>query len=284
MQRYLDPTNDSLFKKIFSDKERLKEFLNSILDLPEEYRIKEIEFIPAEQLPIIHRGKKSNFDLKVKDASGNWYIIEMQKKSESDYLKRVQYYTAHAYTTQLTVGVTHKELLPIVVISLIKNKIFGKEIPYISFHKTIETTTNKQYLYDMSYVFIELGKFDKTKLSTTSDEWLHLFKCAEEEEDPPASIKSEKVLDAYHAIEQYSLSPEEYDLYIRTKLAEDAEEIALDEHFAKGEAKGKAEGKAEGIEERNIAIAKNLLAQGLDIEVIVKATGLSRKEIEHLNK
>ena len=100
MQRYLDPTNDSLFKKIFSDKERLKEFLNSILDLPEEYRIKEIEFIPAEQLPIIHRGKKSNFDLKVKDASGNWYIIEMQKKSESDYLKRVQYYTAHAYTTK----------------------------------------------------------------------------------------------------------------------------------------------------------------------------------------
>lgn len=52
MQRYLDPTNDSLFKKIFSDIERLKEFINSILDLPKGYRIKEIEFIPIEQLPL----------------------------------------------------------------------------------------------------------------------------------------------------------------------------------------------------------------------------------------
>jgi hypothetical protein len=67
MTRYLDPTNDSLFKKIFGDVERLKEFINAILDLPEGFRIREIEYIPIEQLPIIYRGKKSSFDLKVKD-------------------------------------------------------------------------------------------------------------------------------------------------------------------------------------------------------------------------
>ncbi|WCR56853.1 hypothetical protein [Rickettsia asembonensis] len=48
MQRYLDPTNDSLFKKIFRDLERLKEFINAVLELPEGFRIKEIEFIPVE--------------------------------------------------------------------------------------------------------------------------------------------------------------------------------------------------------------------------------------------
>jgi hypothetical protein len=58
MTRYLDPTNDSLFKKIFGDVERLKEFINSILDLPPEYMIKEIEYIPIEQLPMITKGKK----------------------------------------------------------------------------------------------------------------------------------------------------------------------------------------------------------------------------------
>lgn len=66
MQRYLDPTNDSLFKKIFSDIERLKEFINSILDLSEGYRIKEIEYIPIEQLTLINLGKRVIFDLKVK--------------------------------------------------------------------------------------------------------------------------------------------------------------------------------------------------------------------------
>ncbi|MFU7502609.1 MAG: Rpn family recombination-promoting nuclease/putative transposase [Candidatus Tisiphia sp.] len=139
MEKYLDPTNDSLFKKIFRDKENLKEFLNSVLDLSEMYRIKEIEFIPVEELAGIHKGRRSVFDLKVKDASGNWYIIEMQKKNETDYLKRVQYYSAHSYVGQLTEGLTHLDLLPVIVISLIKTRIFDKRVPYISIHKNIET-------------------------------------------------------------------------------------------------------------------------------------------------
>ena len=31
--RYLDPTNDVAFKKIFSDQDRLKDFLNAVLRL-----------------------------------------------------------------------------------------------------------------------------------------------------------------------------------------------------------------------------------------------------------
>jgi len=148
MQRYLDPTNDSLFKKIFRDLERLKEFINAVLELPEGFRIKEIEFIPVEQVHIIDKGKKSIFDLKVKDEAGSWYIIEMQKRNESDYLKRVQYYSAHSYVQQLTQGIKHKDLLPVIVISLIKTKMFDDEVPCISLHKTLETKTNKQYLFD----------------------------------------------------------------------------------------------------------------------------------------
>jgi len=289
MSRYLDPTNDSLFKKIFADVEKLKEFINAVLDLPPMYRIKEIEYIPVEQLPSIYRGKRSSFDLKVKDESGNWYIIEMQKKNESDYLKRVQYYSAHSYIGQLTQGLTHSNLLPIIAISLIKTKIFDEEIPYISFHKTIETSTNKQYLFDLSYVFIELGKFNKEKLSNIGDEWLHLFKCATEEKEPPIGIKSAKVLDAYHVIEMHGMSPEAYDLYIRTKLQEDAEDIALTEHFDKGVEIGEARGKAEGVEigearlreEKNI-IARNLLKAGLTNDLITTSTGLSIEEVAKL--
>ena len=36
MQRYLNPTNDTAFKKVFSDAEVLKDFINVILDLPNE--------------------------------------------------------------------------------------------------------------------------------------------------------------------------------------------------------------------------------------------------------
>ncbi|HJD67955.1 MAG TPA: Rpn family recombination-promoting nuclease/putative transposase [Rickettsia endosymbiont of Bembidion lapponicum] len=270
MQRYLDPTNDSLFKKIFSDIERLKEFINSILDLPEGYRIKEIEYIPIEQLPLINLGKRVIFDLKVKDETGNWYIIEMQKKNESDYLKRAQYYSAHAYVSQLKKGLLYKNLLPVVIISLIKDKLFNEEVPYISYHKTIEANSKKQYVYDLSYVFIELGKFNKEKLETVADEWLHLFKCAVEEKDIPEDITSDKVKEAYHVIEMHNMTHEGYDLYIRTKLAEQTEEITLEEHFEKGRTA------------RNTEIAKNLLIAGVDIQVIYTSTGLPKEEIEKL--
>ncbi|WP_331458443.1 PD-(D/E)XK nuclease family transposase [Rickettsia rhipicephali] len=75
------------------------------------------------------KGTKSIFDLKVKDEASRWYIIEMQKRNESDYLKRVQYYSAHSYVQQLTQGIKHKDLLPVIVISLIKTKMFDDEVP-----------------------------------------------------------------------------------------------------------------------------------------------------------
>lgn len=275
MQKYLDPTNDSLFKKIFSDLERLREFLNSVLDLPEKHLIKKINFIQSEQLPKINKGKRSAFDLKVEDESGNRYIIEMQKKNETDYLKRVQYYSAHSYVQQLKQGMTHNNLLPVLVVSLIKNKIFGaagKDIPYISFHKIIETTTNTQHFFDISYVFIELGKFNKTELLTVADEWLHLFKHATEEDSPPEGIKSSKVLEAYQVIDMYGLTPEEYDLYIRCKLQEDAEDIALAESFQEGE------------ERKAIAMAKEMLIDNEPMERIVKYTKLTLEEIDKLKE
>ncbi|USD87375.1 Rpn family recombination-promoting nuclease/putative transposase [Rickettsia rickettsii] len=49
--------------------------------------------------------------------------MEMHKRNESDYLKRVQYYSAHSYVQQLTQGIKHKDLLPVIVISLIKTKM-----------------------------------------------------------------------------------------------------------------------------------------------------------------
>lgn len=44
-----------------------------------------------------------------------------------------------------------------------------------------------------------------------------------------------------------------------------------------------AKGKAEGIKKGKIEMAKNLLKEGIDISIIIKASGLSKEEIEKLN-
>nr|WP_198400842.1 hypothetical protein [Rickettsia amblyommatis] len=46
-------------KKIFRDLERLKECINAVLELQEGFRIKEIEFMPIEQVPMLNKGQKA---------------------------------------------------------------------------------------------------------------------------------------------------------------------------------------------------------------------------------
>ena len=46
--------------------------------------------------------------------------------------------------------------------------------------------------------------------------------------------------------------------------------------------KGREEGRAEGREQRNIEIAKKMLAAGMDIDTVIKMTDLSKSEIEKL--
>lgn len=46
---------------------------------------------------------------------------------------------------------------------------------------------------------------------------------------------------------------------------------------------GYAEGKADGEASEKIKIAKNLLKQKVDIEIIIKSTGLTEEEIKKIN-
>ena len=45
---------------------------------------------------------------------------------------------------------------------------------------------------------------------------------------------------------------------------------------------GLAEGEKKGIAKRNDEIAKKMKEEGLDVEIIVKVTGLAKEEIEKL--
>ncbi|WP_256621466.1 Rpn family recombination-promoting nuclease/putative transposase [Rickettsia sp. TH2014] len=135
--------------------------MNSLLRLSKGDRIIDLSYITTEQLPLCLEGKRSLFDLKVKDETGRWYMIEMQRKMEEDYLNRTQLYGCYTYVSQIKKGMKHKDLLPVVIISIIGTKALPDELPYVSYHHIKESNTHKQYLFSLTYVFIELGKFKK---------------------------------------------------------------------------------------------------------------------------
>lgn len=281
--RYLDPTNDVAFKKLFSKKDLLKDFLNAVLRLEEGCKIIELDFIPQEEVPNFKTGRRSVFDIKCKDQEGKHYIVEMQNKPEESFLNRVQCYASHAFVSQALRGATHEGLVPVILLVISKENLFDDDIECISYHRTLESQTKKQLLFALSYVFIELPKFTKSAedLKNEEDDWLYFFAHWQDTKEPPESITDSLVLEAYKVIEQFNWTPEEYDAYFRARLASDAEDIMLTKRFEEGLEKGREEKEA-ALKKAKEEMAKSLLSKGVDMEIISETTGLSGQEIKKL--
>lgn len=282
--RYLDVTNDLAFKKVFSDKDVMRDFLNGILRLSGSSAIEEIEFVPTEEIPDLGQGKKSIFDLKCKDQEGNWFVVEMQNRRRSHFLKRVQFYASHTYVSQLPKGDSHKGLMPVILVAVSRENLFPDDIEYISYHKTKEETTNKQHLFELSYVFIELDKFKKKpeELKTIEDYWIYFLAESRDDRKPPETIKDPWVLKAYTAVEKFNWTEAQYDAYIRARLLSEAEELTIEESLKKGIEKGRAEGIEKGKADGLIEVARKMLSKNKSLEEIAEITGLNTEKVKEL--
>jgi predicted transposase/invertase (TIGR01784 family) len=302
MQRYLDPINDVAFKRIFKAKDKLLDFLNATLINIIESKIISLDFLPTEEIPDIRQGKRSFFDLKVKDETGKIYIIEMQNSYDRYFLNRVQYYGSHTLASQLKIGDEYDGAIPIIVVSVLNHSLFNNDIPCISYHTTREKETNQCHLFLLSYVFIELTKFTKTEaeLSSNLDEWLYFLSKSPNATDIPTNIKDKIVISAYKEIERFNWSEEQYDAYIRAGMMMGAERIRDEDNFEKGLKEGTEKGLKEGVEkglkegtekglkegekQTKITTAKKMLENNIDLNIISSCTGLTPKEIKNLKK
>ena len=302
MEKQIDVTSDYIFKGIFRDPDRARDFLENVLVgegkiLPEGTIIQEIEYLPTEHIQdkLPEDAKKTIFDLQIKTTHGI-FIIEMQKNISQEYLKRIEFYNAISYSHQQIKNSKEKSSMrdytkafPIVTVSVIKDMIFDEAVPCVSYHTTIESKTKKQYLNAFSYVFIELEKFnnpkyDQANISISEKEWLSFMKTQELEHQ----YDNEQVNNAVKYV-QY-IKNNNYDEYIRAEIAEMAAKIkereareegvekGIEIGIGKGREEGREEGRGEGIEK----VAKNLLKQGIEISIIATATGLTEDEISKL--
>ena len=79
---------------------------------------------------------------------------------------------------------------------------------------------------------------------------------------------------------------DKFDALVQYNEIEDAKKegksLGIEEGKSLGIEEGRALGKAEGTKEKAIEIAKNLLKENVDINIIAKSTGLTKKDIQIL--
>ncbi len=317
--RYLNPTNDVSFKKLFGTeghKDLLLSFLNSMLGLKGRRRIQQVELCPQELSSLFGEGKRSVLDVQCTDASGRRYIVEMQNHYAPDFIKRTQMYTSHAYVSQLGKGTQQLELSPVILLAITNHTVFPKKTQTISYHKMLDIETLEHDLKDISYVFIELSKFhkkDPADLKTIVDKWMYFFKFWQMSKSPPETITEPELLEAYDTMEKFNWDAVELDYYLKADIAlaeqQKAKEEELQKGLKKGRKEGRKEGRIEGLEEglekgriegreegleegrkeerekaeqKQVTMVRGFLSQGVDITIIMQVTGMGKIEIEKI--
>jgi predicted transposase/invertase (TIGR01784 family) len=275
-QIYLDPTNDIAFKKIFGNenkKEILISFLNNILELQGNKLITDITILNPYQVPKIAELKETILDVRCKDKRGISYIVEMQIAKPSAFDKRILYYTSKAYVSQIEIGDDYPILNQVIFLGILYFEMFeGKH--YVSNHLILDEKTFENRLKDFRFCFVELPKFNKTEdeLETIEDKWIFFLKNAKNLKVIPQKLQEKEIKEAFEVLNRFNWTKEELEIY---------DTIAVYRQDERGRIE---QARIEGRFEEKKEIAKNLLLANVDIEIIIKTTGLSKKEIENLKK
>jgi len=111
--KFMDPLIDFAFRKIFGSEETkdlLKSFLEAVMGLEGDKKLKEINLLNPYKLPRLEYLKISILDVKCTDHRDITYLVEMQIKKVKAFFKRVQYNLFKAYTNQIKSGEDYPKL------------------------------------------------------------------------------------------------------------------------------------------------------------------------------
>ncbi len=275
--KFVDIKNDIAFRKIFGNenkKEILISFLNAVLELPKGKKIIKVEIKNPYQLPEIKDLKSSILDVRATDERNISYIVEMQVEELEGFDKRVQYYTAKQYSSQINKGDEYPKLNQVIFIGILDFIFFEDDDDYITRHRTVNIKTQKSTLNGMEYNFIELPKFIKElrDIKTLVDKWIYFIKNAENLDVIPADLKDEGLKHAYEDAYRHNWTKEELEAYHYAEMRRQDEKGKTDIAVRKGIEKA--------IEETVIELFKN----NVDIVIIAKSTKLTVKQVTEILK
>ena len=136
----------------------------------------------------------------------------------------------------------------------------------------------------LRFIYLSLPFFDKSdeECETGFEKWIYVLKYMEVLERLPFTAQK-KIFDHLAKLADVRcLSSEEQEKYDESIKAVDDYYSGLYGSYVEGEEKGIAKGRAEGELSKSLTISRNLLAMGMTLPQIMKATGLNEEQLKQL--
>ena len=314
-QLYLDPTYDPAFKALFDSEDALKDFLDGVLGLEGENKIKTLRFNFDKALIFrVPQEKEVIFDIFAITGNNRFFNIEMQMYEGGFFIDRTMLYKAFHIIKgrkEMELSEEFKALsedqknyrryeLPECVSVWICNFDLpaakgevrdewglyrNSALKTMAEQKKVATPISAKN----KYIFFSVPNFKKSveEVNGAVDKWLYLLNHAKDGNELP-NFGSEIIEDAIERIkvanapdellaaqEKYMTTKEDYESWA-AGLVIHAREEAMAEGLAQGEAKGLTQGRVE--------MALDMLAGNEPIEKIVKYSHLPMEKVLELKE
>ena len=275
-ERYINPYTDFGFKKLFGtemNKELLISFLNALFNGKEN--IKDIHYLPSERFGI-YGNRRAIFDVYCENGNGDNFIVEMQNAYQQFYKDRSVFYSTFPIRDQARLGDEwNYELKKVYTVGILNFEFKEDEYSKDCLHhevKLLDTTDHHVFYDKLTYIYLEMPKFNKTEdeLVTMFDKWLFVLKNLSRLLERPKALQEKVFTKLFEAAEIARFTPEERRGY------EDSVKVYRDINNIVATAK-----KDVRIEEKR-ATAQRMKAKGYPMEDIAEMTELSIAEIEKL--
>ena len=278
----LKPTNDYIFKKIFGSNKNallLKDLLQSILTDIKISKVVIDKDVSLERQQITN--KLGILDVVATLDDNTKVNIEMQVKGHENTVDRSVFYETGLFHESLNSGEDYLEIPKVISIWITDFDVFDEG----PFHERARLKRDYENIILTDKVeihYIQLPKFRKkykrvsNKLTDKLEDWLTFI----ENEDVEAirMIDNKYIQQAEDEFEYLTGDAAE------RRLAQLREKAIRDEaaNLKCARRNGIEEGIQQGIEKQKIETAKKMLAEKIDIELIMKITDLTKEEIEKL--
>ncbi len=278
-ERYISLLTDFGFKRIFGtdlNKDLLINFLNSLFNGEEV--IKDVKYLNSENVGDVFTERKAIFDVYCENEQGEKFIVEMQNAYQTFFKDRSLFYSTFPIREQAPKGSDWNFCLKkVYVVALLNFKMSDEAFDASDTIHTIalmDTKTNKVFNAKLMFKYVEVGRFDKTdeELISLSDKWMFVLKNLSRLNNRPSSLREKIFSRLFDAAAIARFTPIELREYEDSLKAYRDIKNSLDTAEAKG--------REEGINIANLAIAKRMLSDGMDMELVLKYTGLTEKQIK----
>jgi len=274
VEKYVNPFTDYGFRKLFGEelnKDLLLDFLNELLR-EEQGQIVELTYLKSEQLGTTEADRKAIFDLYCENERGEKFIVELQKTKQNFFKDRTLYYSTFPIRDQAKRAGWDYELKAVYTIAILDFIFDADKEDTHKFRydvKLSDTETNKVFYDKLTFIYLEMPKFNKTldELETRFDKWLYVIRNLNRLDRVPDKLREQIFDKLFEAAEIARFTQEQVRSY------EDSLKYYRDLKNSLDTAR--EEGKIEG----KIEIASKALKKGLSVKDIIDLTGLTEEEI-----